>query len=117
MPNITELDEKAPEGGTFGIRCDFVEKMPDGDVPITPNPGLKWSLFDSRGTVINGKEDVPISPAQSIYIVLTGDDLALAGGPTKRYVTVEGTYDGILGTGLPLISEVSFQIKNLVGKP
>jgi len=74
MPS-TNLDERAPEGGTFGIRCDFVEKTPEGA------------------------------------------DLALTGSSAKRYVLVEGIYDGILGNDLTVIKEVSFQIDNLRGKP
>lgn len=116
MP-VTDLEEKAPEGGTFGIRCNFVEKTPDGDVPYTPKPGLVWSLKDASGNPVNGRTSIPISPAQSVDIVLSGNDLALVGGPSKRFVTVEGTYDGILGSDLPIVKEVSFQIKNLVGKP
>lgn len=116
MPT-TELTERAAENGTFGIKCDFVEKAPGGDVPFTPKPGLKWSLRDSQKNIINSRSDVPITPAQSVIIVLTGADLALTGGPAKRYVIVEGTYDGVLGTDLVVLKEAVFQIKNLVSKP
>ena len=116
MP-ITHLSEIAPEGGTFGVRCDFVEKMPEGDVEFTPKPDPSWSLTDENGSPVNGKTDVPITAAQSITIVLKGDDLALAGGSAKRYVTVTGTYDGVLGNDLTVIKEFSFQINNLKGKP
>lgn len=116
MPSA-DLEQKAPENGTFGIQCDFVEKTPAGNIPFTPNLGLKWSLTDSKGQVINNRTEVPITPDQSVIIVLSGLDLALAGGPAIRYVLVEGTYDGTLGNDLPVIKEVSFQIKNFVGKP
>jgi hypothetical protein len=116
MPN-THLDERAPEGGTFGIRCDFVEKTPEGNVPFTPKEDPVWSLKDSNGQPINGKTNEPIGAAQSITIVLKGADLALTGSSAIRYVLVEGTYDGILGTDLTVIKEVSFQIDNLKGKP
>ena len=116
MPNI-HLDEKAPEGGTFGIRCDFVEKTPTENFPFTPKAPLVWSLIDSDGQVVNEKSDIPITPAQSVTIVLKGDDLALVGSSAMRYVLVEGTYDGVLGDDLTVIKEVSFQIENLKGKP
>lgn len=116
MPSI-ELDEKAPEGGTFGIRCDFVEKTPEGDVPFTPKADPTWSLNDSRGQPVNGRTDVTIAAAQSITVVLKGDDLALTGGSAKRYMLVEGLYDGILGNDLTVLKEVSFQVDNLKGKP
>jgi hypothetical protein len=56
-----------------------------------------------------------LTPAESVTIVLKGDDLALTGGPVRRYVIVRGTFDGVLGNNLPLIDEVSFQIQNLKG--
>lgn len=114
-----KLSEKAIEGGTYGILVSFWEKAdPDADPsPFTPNAGLKWSLWDRHKNPINGKTDQALTPATSVTIVLTGDDLALVGGPSKRYVTVEGTYNGILGNDLPLVNEVEFPITNLVGKP
>jgi hypothetical protein len=116
MPKIL-LDERAPEGGTFGIRCDFVEKTPEGDVPFVPKADPLWSLMDSNSQPVNGKTDVSITAAQSITIVLKGADLALAGSSAIRYLLVEGLYDGVLGNDLTVIKEVSFQIDNLKGKP
>lgn len=110
-----ELEDRACENGTYGIRCTFVEKTPEGNVPFTPKSGLKWSIRDKHGNDI--RVDVPMTPAQTVYIVLTDTDLALAGGPAMRYVTVECTYDGILGNDLPFVEEISFKIDNLVGKP
>lgn len=115
-----KLSEKAQEGSTFAIKVDFTVKVdPDDEVgiPFTPNSGLIWSLKDKDGTEVNGKTDVPITSAESITIVLSGDDLALSGGPVHRYVTVEGTFNGVLGNDLPLVGEASFQIQNLVGMP
>lgn len=114
----TKLSKKAIEGGTYGIRVAFMEKSDPSDpvgTPFTPNAGLKWSLYKADGTPI--KEDQPLTPATEVDIVLSGTDLALSGGPARRYVTVEGTYNGVLGNNLPLVDEVSFQITNLVGKP
>jgi hypothetical protein len=115
-----KLFEKAQEGSTFAIKVEFTVKAdPDDEVgtPFTPNSGLVWSLKDKDGNEINGKTDEPISSGESIIIVLKGDDLALTGGPTRRYVTIEGTYNGVLGDNLPLVGEVSFPIENLVGMP
>lgn len=115
-----KLSEKAQEGSTFAIKVGFTVKADPDDavgIPFTPNTGLTWSLADKDGNEINGKTDVEIDTGESIIIVLKGDDLALAGGPTRRYVTVKGTFNGVLGNNLPLIGEVSFQIQNLVGMP
>lgn len=114
---ITHLDEKAQEMGSYGIRCDFVEKTPEGNYPFTPNSDLKWSLYDKNGNPINNKTDEPLTPAQSVTIVLQGNDLALTGGSSLRYVMVECTYNGILGNNIIFIKEISFQIDNLKGKP
>lgn len=115
-----KLSEKAQEGSTFAIKVDFTVKTdPDDEVgiPFTPNSGLTWNLNDKNGNEVNGRTDVDIDSAESIIIVLSGADLALAGGPIHRYVTVKGTFNGVLGNNLPLIGEVSFQIQNLVGEP
>lgn len=117
MPTI--LTDKAIEGGTYGIQVKFLERAtPEAaPTPFTPNSGLKWSLRDRFGAVVNSKKDQPIASAETIVIVLTEEDLALVGGPTHRYVTVEGTYNGILGNNLALVGEVKFPIINLVGQP
>ncbi len=116
----TKLSEKAVEGSTFGIKVDFTAKADPSDLvgtPFTPNAGLTWSLTDRHGNEINGRTDEPLTEAESVVIALTGDDLALAGGPTRRFVIVKGTYNGVLGNNMSLIDEVSFQIQNLVGEP
>ena len=113
----TKLSDKAVENSTYGIACLFREKVDGVYYPFTPNVGLKWSLRDKNGDPVNGKENQPLTPAESVTIVLSGQDLALTGGPTTRYVTVEGTYNGILGNDLPIVDEVSFQIINITGKP
>lgn len=115
----TKLSDKAVEGSTFTIRAAFNEVQPDGTKsPVVPNAGLKWSLSDKDGGAVNGKTDIPLSPAATVDIVLSGDDLALSTNrPVRRFVTVEGTYNGVAGNNLPLVDEVSFQIYNLVGQP
>jgi hypothetical protein len=114
----TKLPEKAIEGSTFAIKTDFAVKTDPDDLvgtPFTPNSGLTWSLINKDGTIVNGKIDQPLTPAESVTIVLKGDDLALVAGPVRRYVIVEGTYNGVLGNNLPIIDEVSFFIENLKG--
>ena len=114
----TKLSEKAVEGSTFGIKADFIVKLPEGDTPVVPNSPLTWDLRDKDGTIVNSKEDEPLTPATSVYVILSGNDLALSDNhPVERFVTIKGTFNSILGNDLPLIDEVSFQIKNLVGEP
>lgn len=114
----TKLSQKAVEGSTFTIVVEFNERLPDGTrTPIVPNSGLVWRLSDRYGNVINERLDVPIDPpAQSVMITLSGNDLkTFSGKNTRRFVTIEGTYNGVAGNNLPLVEETSFQIENLVG--
>ena len=113
----TKLSEKAVEGSTFTIRAEFNEVMPDGTkTPVVPNAPLIWTLSDKDGSIVNSRSSVPITPAASVDIVLSGADLVLTTDrPVRRYVTVIGTYNGVAGNDLPIIDEVSFQISNLVG--
>lgn len=114
----TKLSEKAQEGSTYAIRVDFTVKTDPDDlvgIPFTPNSGLTWNLRNKDGNIVNGRINVPITSAESVTIVLSGADLALVGGTIRRYVTIKGTFNGVLGDNLPLIAEVSFPIENLVG--
>ena len=114
----TKLLEKAIEGSTFAIKTDFTVKTDPSDdvgIPFTPNSGLTWSLTDKDGNIVNNRLDEGITSAESVVIVLKGDDLVLTGGPVQRYVIIRGTFDGVLGNNLPLIDEVYFQIQNLKG--
>lgn len=114
----TKLSDKAVEGSSFTIRATFNEIVDGVKSPIVPNSGLKWSLSEKDGTPVNGKTDQPLTPASTVDIVLTGNDLAVPGNYPKRlYVTVEGTYNGVAGNNLPIIDEASFQVFNLVGQP
>lgn len=114
----TKLKEKAMEGSTYGIQADFVVVLPDGDTPVVPNSPLVWDLVDDHGVIVNNKKDQALTPASSVYIVLSGNDLALPDGqPVERFVIIRGTFNSVFGNDLPLVDEVSFQIKNLVGEP
>jgi hypothetical protein len=114
----TKLVEKAIENSTFAIKTEFAVKTDPSDAvgtPFVPNSGLNWSLVDEDGNVINDRLNVELTPASEVIVLLQGDDLALRGGPAKRYVIVRGTYNGVLGNDLPIVDETSFQIQNLKG--
>ena len=114
----TKLLEKAIEESTFAIKTYFAVKTDPDDLigtPFTPNSGLTWSLTNKDGSIVNHRVNQPLTPAESVIIVLKGADLALTGGPVQRYVIVRGTYNGVLGNNLPILDEVSFMIQNLKG--
>lgn len=110
------LTEKAVERGTYIIVHTFVDE--NGD-PATPNSGLTWTLTDGKGNVVNAREDVSITAASQISIVLSGEDLAVDSDDasyydTARKVLIEGTYDSATyGSGLPIKDEVTFYLENL----
>ena len=102
----------AIEKSTFVITVGFTDEAGD---PVTINSGGVWHLTDRDGIIINSKEDQAITPAQSANIVLSGDDLALPDvNDNLRIVTIEATYDGTLGSNLPLRDSVRFYIDNLI---
>ena len=102
---------RAIEESTFVVTASFADE--NGDA-VTPN-ALVWTLTRTDGTAINSREDVSITPAASVSIVLSGDDLQVfAGDNYQRVLTLKGTYDSDLGSGLPLNDELYFSVEDLV---
>ena len=99
------------EKGTAVLGVAFTDE--DGNA-VTPS-SITWTLTDINGTIINSRDAVPITPATSVNIVLSGDDLALdAGVSDTRIVTVEWVYTSSYGTGLPGKDQAKFSIEDLV---
>lgn len=109
----TQLTAVAREASTFVVQAVFTNE--DGD-SVTPS-AITWSLTDAAGTVVNARTDVAVSsPASTINIVLSGNDLLLTGyAGTVRILTVEATYTSALGSGLPLKAAARFVVEPLVG--
>ncbi len=107
------LTDEAIEESTYIVTVAFTDEDDDA---VIPNAPLVWTLTDMAGNVINSREDVSITPASSIDIVLSGDDLEVFddGGLDNRLVTVQGTYNSDAGNNLPLKDEVVFPIRRLV---
>lgn len=110
----TTLTADAIEQSTYVITASFTDE--DG-AAVTPNAGLKWHLTDKNGTHINSRQDVTITPASTITILLKGADLAIDEDKTTRYLTIEGTYDSSLGSALPIKEQVQFDIIGLKAIP
>lgn len=81
---------------------------------VTPS-SITWTLSDTLGTIINGREDVSITPASSVTIVLSGDDTALGDAyfGSQRKLTVKAVYDSDAGSDLELNHEETFSIIDL----
>jgi hypothetical protein len=117
VPTEFTVEQGAAEKGTFAVTVSFTDE--DGNA-ITPNSGLKWSLVkDDRITIVNNRENVAISPGTSITIVLSGDDLVKDPGElvTWRYLVTEGTYNGTLGSDLPINDHLRFPIVDIAKVP
>lgn len=112
---ISILTDKAIEESTFVVTAAFTDE--DGGA-VTPNSAT-WTLTDLEGNVINEREDVSISPDTSVYIVLSGDDLAMQGdGPSEdRLLLVKALYDSAKGSNLSLNGAVQFTIVGLTSVP
>lgn len=108
----TTLTIHATERSTYVITAAFADE--DGESSV-PND-LTWTLTDRAGRIINSRENVIVTPASEIDIVLTDDDLQLGSSLSgDTYILlIEGTYDSTLGTGLSLRDQARFTIDNLL---
>ena len=126
------LSTNASEEGTYAI--DEIQFLDSRDTPVIVIPetgSVTWCLTDKNGTIINSREDVPITSASSMTIVLSGDDLAISGNADKyvtrngviieqyqRHVLVQGLVDTVIGTetldNTPVTKEFIFYIENIV---
>jgi hypothetical protein len=109
----TKLDIKATEESTYIVTAAFTDA---DDSAVTPT-SVTWTLTDTRGNIINTREDVVVTPASTITIVLTGDDLGMdeIGDEAKRIITVNAVYTSVTyGAGLYLKGAAIFTVKNLV---
>ena len=119
MPTVISIDDQyAVEESTVKITVAFTDESGAVAVPSA----ITWTLTDADGTVINSRLDVNVdSPASTITVALSGDDLALQAGETgdavQRIFTVEAVYSSDLGSDLPLKDSLKFPLVNLVAIP
>lgn len=100
------------ERSTKIISIPFTDENGDAVTPTS----VTWTLSDSRGTVVNSREDVEETPGTSITVVLSGDDTALDAAyfGTLRKLTVKAIYDSDAGSDLEMNAEETFSITPLV---
>lgn len=101
------------ERSTLALVASFHD---EADELITPS-AIVWSLTDGDGNVLNERDELPVTPtANTITIVLSGDDLAMpAGDDGRRQVVIRAVYDGNLGDDLPITGLIEFTIRNVPG--
>lgn len=109
----TKLTSYAVENSTFAIVAAFTDENDDA---LTPD-SITWTLCDTTGAIVNSREDVAIgSPAVSVTIVLSGDDLAVIDNSNQsetRYLEISAVFDSDLGDDLPLKDRAEFKVINL----
>jgi len=112
---MISLTVHAVEKSTYVVTATFK----DEDNALVVPDSIKWTLTDEKGTVINERIDVTVTPpASTINIVLSNLDLAMQTEETEstvnRVITVNAVYDSTLGNDLPLKGEIKFSIDNLL---
>ncbi len=109
--SITLL-EQANEKSTYVVNVAFYD---EDSVAMTPDTAT-WTLVNDSNAVVNSRDGVSLTPASSIDIVLSGDNLAISDDDTdngNRRIIIEATYSGDLGSGLPLRTEAQFNVHNI----
>jgi hypothetical protein len=101
--------KKANEESTYVVIVDFFDELGEAIVPNS----IAWTLTDSAAATINSRSAVSVTPASSISIVLSGDDLALSGSDRKRILYINAPYTSSYGAGLPFKEEIIFEIEPL----
>lgn len=82
---------------------------------VTPS-AIAWTLTDRRGTVINARTAVSVTPAASVAFLLSGDDLAVnADTSIVRRLLITWTYNSTLGNGLVGKAVAVFEIERVAG--
>ena len=106
----TTLTEAAVERSTYAIAVSFYD---EAGKAVEPNAGLTWTLSTSSGVIVNSREKVAIESAETVTIVLHGEDLP-ARTDRSLVLTIEGTYNSDLGDNLEIKDQVTFTVKPLV---
>lgn len=108
------VNKRANERSTYGLTITFLDESGEA---LTPS-SITWTLTDSAGVLINGRDSVVVSPASSILIVLSGADLPIDPGlSTQRVITIEAVYSSSIGSDLPFKDQVTFGMNDLVAIP
>ena len=82
--------------------------------PVTPN-GINWTLTDIWGNVITNCSSETLTTAQSVTVVLSGEDLPLQSFDDDGYqaLLINCTYDSIADSRLPIKDEARFSLQDL----
>jgi hypothetical protein len=104
------LTTRAADKGTCVLNLTFKDAAGVAMIPSA----LTWTLMVPGGTVVNSRSNVVATPAASVAIVLSGEDLDYTDG-NVRVLLVQATYTSTEGAGLPLKETITFTVDDLLG--
>lgn len=108
---VETIGPNVREKGTAVFTIAFTDET---DAAVTPS-AITWTLTDLDGNIVNSRNAVAVgTPANSIVIVLSGNDLIIGAHGTKRQLLVQATYDSDAGSDLPNNQAINFVITDLV---
>lgn len=111
MARIKLLDKIAPEEGTYTIKIIFKDEELNLVTPVSIN----WWLTDMNGDPINDRSEVAATPANPLYLTMSGPDLqmnVIKEDFDFRVVTLRGTYNSDRGSNLPFTLALMFKLQN-----
>ena len=110
---MTKFGVRANEEGACVVEFTFKDENTNNVVPNSAT----WSLVDSRGAVVNSRNQVALSSlAATMKVVLSGNDLVVNSVHGKeRIFIVEYVYNSLNGTNLPNKDFCQFSIQDITG--
>jgi len=101
----------ARKGSTYVVTVDFENEDQEEMTPTT----ILWKLTDTGGDIINSREDEVATPAASVNVVLSGNDLPVNGNREYEAIwfIVYGTYTSNYGSGLPYKEGTLINVYNI----
>jgi hypothetical protein len=111
----TTIEIKPAEEASAVVSISAFYDASTPPVAVTPLT-ITWTLTDRRGTVINSRTAVAVTPAASVAFLLSGDDLAVTTATsTERHLLITWTYNSTLGNGLVGRAVAIFEVEQLAG--
>ena len=103
MSVTSTLNTEVLEGGTIIISASFTDENGNAATPSE----LSYTLYNHANGVINGKENVSITPDTAVSVTLYGDDLPSG----NLFFLVEGKYNSDAGSDLPIKAYAKFDVE------
>lgn len=100
-----QIKDVVPAKSTAGFEVSFFD---DTGTAVIPN-SVTWTLYNKDRDIVNGREAVDVTPAETVTITVSGNDNLYTDGQT-RILEVTALYDSSLGQDLPMVDEIIYRI-------